>query len=144
MALDYHAAVYYGGCVSFGTLLSEAREAASVTQRFVAERLGIAASHVSDVECGHRPPFEEARILQAAKILNADPVPLLQAASLYWHGIHLVHETTDDEEAPPRGRYASAAAALAAGWAHLTAEELARVEGIGRVAARRGGYRVVP
>lgn len=65
----------------FGEALRRTRHNAERTLGDVAELLGVSVVYVSDVERGNRRPFNNERILKIAKFVNADPTPLIVAAT---------------------------------------------------------------
>jgi transcriptional regulator with XRE-family HTH domain len=64
----------------FGDLLRELRRAKNKTLGDVARMLGVSVVYLSDVERGHRKPFNRDRILKVATFLGADSTDLFQAA----------------------------------------------------------------
>ncbi len=65
----------------FGEALRKARHNAEKTLGDVATLLGVSVVYVSDVERGNRRPFNNERIIKVAKFVNADPTPLIAAAT---------------------------------------------------------------
>lgn len=70
---------------TFGRALRSAREAAGVSQRQLAQRLGVSGTFVSDVEAAHRTPLTLGLLKKAADFLGADLLPLLEARA-QWSG----------------------------------------------------------
>ena len=66
----------------FGVALRRTRQSAEKTLGDVARLLGVSVVYVSDVERGNRRPFSNERILKVARLLNADPAPLIAAADV--------------------------------------------------------------
>ena len=66
----------------FGDALRRTRQEAKRTLGDVARLLDVSVVYVSDVERGNRRPFSNERILKVAKMLEADPAPLIAAADL--------------------------------------------------------------
>lgn len=66
----------------FGDVLRRTRQQAKRTLGDVARLLGVSVVYVSDVERGNRRPFSNERILKIAKLLKADPAPLIAAADV--------------------------------------------------------------
>lgn len=64
----------------FGDALRRTRQQAGKTLGDVARELNISVVYVSDVERGNRRPFNTERILTIARLLEADPAPLIAAA----------------------------------------------------------------
>ena len=64
----------------FGDALRSERRNAKKTLGDVAKLLNVSAVYVSDVERGNRRPFNNERILKIARLLEADPAPLIAAA----------------------------------------------------------------
>jgi transcriptional regulator with XRE-family HTH domain len=64
----------------FGERLRDLRFKAGYSVAALARHLGYSTPYVSDVERGHRLPFDEKTIRKAASFLNVDPEPLLRAA----------------------------------------------------------------
>lgn len=65
---------------TFGDLLRKLRRKADKNLGDVARLLGVSVVYVSDVERGNRKPFSNERILSIAQFLNADSIPLIEAA----------------------------------------------------------------
>lgn len=65
---------------SFGELLRSLRREKEKTLGQVARMLGISVVYLSDVERGHRKPFNRDRILKIADFLEVQPKKLLEAA----------------------------------------------------------------
>jgi transcriptional regulator with XRE-family HTH domain len=66
--------------VSFGKALRELRVSSGVSLRSFAEKLGVSATYLSQVEQGNAPSPTADRIQHIAKLLNANPDPLLAMA----------------------------------------------------------------
>ena len=66
----------------FGDNLRRTRQEAEKTLGDVAKLLDVSVVYVSDVERGNRRPFSNERILKVAKMLEADPAPLIAAADV--------------------------------------------------------------
>ena len=66
----------------FGEALRRARQDAEMTLGDVARLLDVSVVYVSDVERGNRRPFSNERILKVARLLKADPAPLIAAADV--------------------------------------------------------------
>ena len=64
----------------FGDTLRRIRQKAEKTLGDVARLLDVSVVYVSDVERGNRRPFGNERILKVARLLEADPAPLIAAA----------------------------------------------------------------
>ena len=64
----------------FGDVLRRTRQQAGLTLGGVARELNISVVYVSDVERGNRRPFNNERIMTIARLLEADPGPLIAAA----------------------------------------------------------------
>ena len=73
----------------FGDTLRRTRQEAEKTLGDVARLLGVSVVYVSDVERGNRRPFSNERILKVARLLEADPAPLIAAADVA-EGCHRV------------------------------------------------------
>lgn len=65
---------------SFGELLRKLRHDKGKTLGDVARMLGISVVYLSDVERGHRKPFNRDRILKTATFLEVKPDGLVEAA----------------------------------------------------------------
>ncbi len=63
--------------VSFGTMLRELRRAAGLTQRQLAERLGVDFSYISKLENDRLPPPAADTIVSIARELGVPPEQLL-------------------------------------------------------------------
>ena len=66
----------------FGETLRRTRQSAERTLGDVARLLDVSVVYVSDVERGNRRPFRNERILKVARLLEADPAPLIAAADV--------------------------------------------------------------
>ena len=66
----------------FGDALRRTRQNAEMTLGDVARLLDVSVVYVSDVERGNRRPFSNKRILRVARLLEADPAPLIAAADV--------------------------------------------------------------
>ena len=66
----------------FGDALRRTRQEADKTLGDVARLLDVSVVYVSDVERGNRRPFSNDRILKVAKLLKANPAPLIAAADV--------------------------------------------------------------
>ena len=66
--------------LSFGQLIRSFRMASQLTIRQLAEKIGIAYGHLSDLERGVKPPPSGKIIINISSILNIDKDRLLQAA----------------------------------------------------------------
>ena len=66
----------------FGDALRNQRHNARKTLGDVAKLLGVSVVYVSDVERSNRRPFNNERILKIAKLIGADPAPLMAAADV--------------------------------------------------------------
>ena len=66
----------------FGDTLRRTRQNAERTLGDVARLLDVSVVYVSDVERGNRRPFRNERILKVARLLEADPAPLIAAADV--------------------------------------------------------------
>ena len=66
----------------FGDTLRRTRQQAERTLGDVARLLDVSVVYVSDVERGNRRPFSNERILKVARLLKADPAPLIAAADV--------------------------------------------------------------
>lgn len=66
----------------FGEALRRTRQDAKMTLGDVARLLDVSVVYVSDVERGNRRPFSNERILKVARLLEADPAPLIAAADV--------------------------------------------------------------
>ena len=66
----------------FGDTLRRTRQNAKRTLGDVARLLDVSVVYVSDVERGNRRPFNNERILKIARLLEADPAPLIAAADV--------------------------------------------------------------
>jgi transcriptional regulator with XRE-family HTH domain len=66
--------------VSFGKALRELRVSSGVSLRSFAEKLGVSATYLSQVEQGNAPSPTADRIQHIAKLLNANPDSLLAMA----------------------------------------------------------------
>ena len=66
----------------FGDTLRKTPQKAGRTLGDIARLLDVSVVYVSDVERGNRRPFNNERILKVAKLLKADPVPLIAAANV--------------------------------------------------------------
>ena len=66
----------------FGDALRKTRQDAGRTLGDVARLLDISVVYVSDVERGNRRPFNNERIIEVAKFLDANPAPLIAAADV--------------------------------------------------------------
>lgn len=64
----------------FGTALRLCREDRQYRLLDLAEKLKVSLPYLSDVELGRRDPLSNARIMEAAKALGVDPLPLLESA----------------------------------------------------------------
>ncbi|MBI4282896.1 MAG: helix-turn-helix domain-containing protein, partial [Chloroflexi bacterium] len=56
----------------FGTRLKELREQAGLSQRELADKVGVNFSYLSKIESGATPPPSEKVILRLAEVLDAD------------------------------------------------------------------------
>ena len=65
----------------FGMMLRELRVQRNVNLRDLSAHLSVSIPYLSDVEVGRRDPLSDARIHEVADFLDADPLPLLVAAS---------------------------------------------------------------
>lgn len=65
---------------TFGRRLRAARNFKGVSQRSVADFLGVSIPYVSDIENDRRLPWDSARIMKVAEFLGADAGLLLQSA----------------------------------------------------------------
>ena len=66
----------------FGDTLRRTRQNAERTLGDVAKVLDVSVVYVSDVERGNRRPFSNERIIKVARLLKADPAPLIAAANV--------------------------------------------------------------
>ena len=64
----------------FGKKLRELRRAASLTQRQLAQKVGVNFSYLSKIESGTMPPPSEQVIIRLAEVLDADMDELLVMA----------------------------------------------------------------
>ncbi|UVI29046.1 helix-turn-helix domain-containing protein [Paenibacillus spongiae] len=64
----------------FGELLRDLRKQRKVTQRQLAERVGIDFTYISKIESGTMDPPAEDKIIRIAEVLQADPEALILAA----------------------------------------------------------------
>lgn len=104
----------------FGRRLRSEREKAKVTLTKLAEHLGISIPYLSDIERGNRAPFDNAKILAAADLLNIHSKELLREAAVSRGVIEL------NANVPPKQR--EVAAMLMRGWNDLTDDQLNKIE----------------
>lgn len=64
----------------FGELLRNLRKERKVTQRQLAERVGIDFTYISKIESGTMDPPAEDKIIKIAEVLQAEPEELILAA----------------------------------------------------------------
>ncbi len=64
----------------FGTRLRELRKQAGLSQRELANKIGVSFSYLSKIENGVMPPPSERVILRLAEVLNADKDGLMLLA----------------------------------------------------------------
>ncbi len=112
-------------------LQREARKAADKTMGDLANFLGVSVSYVSDVERGYRQPWTNDRILQIAKFLGTNPIPLLEAAATVRGSFEL------DANVSQVGR--EVGASLTRAWSALTDEDFRALEEIAQKRMKNGG-----
>jgi transcriptional regulator with XRE-family HTH domain len=109
--------------IEFGDILRGTRERASMTMGEVARALGVNVTYLSDVERGRRVPPSAERILHIARILGANPVPLLEAAARVRGAFELEAEGITDQAR-------NVGAQLQAQWSSLSADDLNGIEAV--------------
>jgi transcriptional regulator with XRE-family HTH domain len=105
----------------FGALFREIREDLGLSMGQVARHLGVTVTYVSDVELGKRTPFTNERILQACRLMNVNPAPLIAAAGKC-RGFFEIKPTTQ--------RHLEVGAALARKFENLSVNQLDRIDSI--------------
>lgn len=107
----------------FGRMLRAAREAAGRTLKEAAEHIGKSIPYLSDVERGHRAPFDNKVISALAAFLQADAQSLLAAAARSRGAFAL-----DAKNVSPQHRVVGAA--IARSWSGLSPEQLEQIHEI--------------
>lgn len=67
--------------IGFGSYLRGERERAGMSQAALAQRLGVSAAYLGDVELGRRAALSEERLLAAAEALGIHPNALRTLAA---------------------------------------------------------------
>jgi transcriptional regulator with XRE-family HTH domain len=104
---------------TYGELLREARQDAGRTLEWVAEKLSITASYVSDMEHDRRAPWGPQRTMDVAVALGVEWRPLMDARARYYK-----ESTLPLGVSGPRD---TIALALAHRWRTLTDEQVLRI-----------------
>jgi transcriptional regulator with XRE-family HTH domain len=83
---------------NFGQMLRTLRKEKRITQRQLAERVGIDFTYISKIESGTMDPPAEDKIIRMAEILGKDPDQFMIAAKKIPSDFHKV--ITENEEVP--------------------------------------------
>jgi len=118
----------------FGGLLRELRKMSNISLGDMADRLGIAASYLSDVELGRRHPFRTETIERCGEILglsNDQVGELIAAASVQRRAVELPLDPTNQAAV-------DAGAALMREWPNYSSEAYRQIKALAEQLAAAG------